>query len=326
MKLMIMELTRLRWRRATLMLMVAAVVLPLFFFAGTAWETRPHSGAEIREARSQMEMNNEGMPDMLADCVKNPGDFGIPDGADIEQECEMSFVGDDDINNYLWRPQLSLDYVLEGPGPAVAVFMVVLAMMLGTTYAGADWATGSMSNQLLFESRRVRVWFAKAAATLLGGLILAVVGLAVFWALTAGWIAVRDVPVAGGQWADVLQQCARVTGLAAAGAVGGFAITMLFRSTVATLGLMLALAIGGSLLVELLPIDDPVPWTFYGNALAILQGGYSYYSPIADMCTDFDCSATDVTLSATHGAVFFGVVLLVAGALSISSFRRRDVP
>ena len=37
-------------------------------------------------------------------------------------------------------------------------------LLLGTTFAGHDWNTGSMSNQLLFEPRRERVWLAKALA------------------------------------------------------------------------------------------------------------------------------------------------------------------
>ena len=41
------ELTRLRWRRAVLLLLVGAVVLPALLFAGTAWNTRPMSEAEV---------------------------------------------------------------------------------------------------------------------------------------------------------------------------------------------------------------------------------------------------------------------------------------
>ena len=43
--------------------------------------------------------------------------------------------------------------------------LVTLVMLLaGTTFAGHDWNTGSMGNQLLFEPRRARVWGAKLAA------------------------------------------------------------------------------------------------------------------------------------------------------------------
>ena len=326
MKLLKVELTRLRWRRAVVLLLAAAVVLPILFFAGTAWESRPYSDSEISDARAQMAENRAYMADDLKRCAKHPGDYGVSPDVDPKVGCEQSMMMDDDISNYLWREPLTLPSVLSNTGSAVAVFMVILALMLGTTYAGADWATGSMSNQLLFESRRPRVWFAKATATLIGGAILAVVGIVVFWVLIAGLAAYRDVGATGGQWVDVLQQGARVTGFSAAAAVGGFAITMLFRSTVATLGLMLAAVVGGSLLIELLPIDNPTPWTFYANAMAILQGGFVYYSDVADQCTDFECVSMESTLGAWHGTAYFAVLLLIICALSITSFRRRDVP
>ena len=41
--------------------------------------------------------------------------------------------------------------------------VTLLMLLAGTTFAGHDWNTGSMSNQLLFEPRRARVWVAKAA-------------------------------------------------------------------------------------------------------------------------------------------------------------------
>ena len=37
-------------------------------------------------------------------------------------------------------------------------------VIAGCTFVGADWASGSMTNQLLFVPRRTRVWLAKAAA------------------------------------------------------------------------------------------------------------------------------------------------------------------
>ncbi len=38
---LLVELTRLRWRRAVLLLLVAVVVLPALLLATTAWNTRP---------------------------------------------------------------------------------------------------------------------------------------------------------------------------------------------------------------------------------------------------------------------------------------------
>ena len=53
MKGLLVELTRLRWRRAILLLLVAVVVLPALLFASTAWNTRPMSDSEIDSLLSE---------------------------------------------------------------------------------------------------------------------------------------------------------------------------------------------------------------------------------------------------------------------------------
>ena len=50
----------------------------------------------------------------------------------------------------------------KGSGLAVVVSHLLL-VLVGTTFVGHDWNSGSMSNQLLFEPRRLRVWAAKGA-------------------------------------------------------------------------------------------------------------------------------------------------------------------
>ncbi|KRF11395.1 hypothetical protein ASG90_16710 [Nocardioides sp. Soil797] len=325
MNLLKVELTRLRWRRAALLILLAAVVLPIIFIAATAWNTRPLSDADIADAEAQMEASQQYQQQDVDRCVKHPKQYGMEaDDPDLEQSCADSILYEDDVSNYLWRDQLSTSYALNGPGLSTAVFMVLLAMILGTTFAGADWASGSMSNQLLFESRRTRLWLAKAGAAALGGMLLAVVGSALFWSLYAGLAAIRDVSMAG-LAGDAGAMALRTTLFAGAAALMGFAVTMLFRSTVACLGLLLAGAIGGSMLMAVLPFDDPERWMFHSNAAAILQNGYEYW-PQGDYSCMGDCSEVMLTLSPTHGVVYYAVILAVVIALSIASFRRRDVP
>ena len=72
--LLVVELNRLRWRRAVVLLAGVAVVLPLFIFTVTAWNTRPVSDAERQQARVQMERDSGGV-DMERDldqCVAAP--------------------------------------------------------------------------------------------------------------------------------------------------------------------------------------------------------------------------------------------------------------
>ena len=103
---------------------------------------------------------------------------------------------------------------------------------------GADWASGSMSNQLLFEPRRARIWAAKASRS------RSARSWSRSWRSAAFW-----VPLAAGRrrprtsrsrrasdprrsWHVAARRGARRLGAA----LGGYALTMLFRHTVATLG------------------------------------------------------------------------------------------
>ncbi|MEJ7705780.1 MAG: hypothetical protein WKF82_00035 [Nocardioidaceae bacterium] len=50
----------------------------------------------------------------------------------------------------------------------MAGISAVLAVLIGATFIGADYASGSLGTQLLFESSRSKVWVAKALAVVLG--------------------------------------------------------------------------------------------------------------------------------------------------------------
>ncbi len=164
MRLLGVELTRLRWRRAVLLLLLACLVVPALIFAVTAWNTRPVSGAELARAQQQVEqMRSEtGFQRELRTCQQHPNRFG----AASADECETQ-VGPQ-VAWFVSRSPLDLRELSRGLWPTVIVLLAGLLMLLGTTFAGADWNSGSMSNQLLFEPRRLRVWAAKAAAVLRG--------------------------------------------------------------------------------------------------------------------------------------------------------------
>ena len=55
---------------------------------------------------------------------------------------------------YTNRPALDLDAQRRESGLAVVVVLTMLLVLVGTTFVGHDWNSGSMSNQLLFEPRR----------------------------------------------------------------------------------------------------------------------------------------------------------------------------
>ena len=324
-RLLGVELTRLRWRRAVLVLLTACFVVPAVIFATAAWHTRPVSAAELQHAQQQvdqMAQQQRGVQREIRSCQQHPERFG----ASSADDCAAS-VGPQ-VSWFISRSPLDVADVSRGLGPTVIVLLCGLLMLMGTTFAGADWSSGSMSNQLLFEPRRLRVWAAKAGAVfVVAGATCAVV-LAAFWAALLLLASARGIDVAPHVTSYIRGESLRGVALAAVGALGAFALTMLFRSTVATLGILFGLALVGSLVLAALGFSDR--WFPHVNVGAwILDGVHYYVQPPASCRTQQGFSAVcrgERTVTQGDAAAYLGAFLVLAVAMSAASFRRRDVP
>jgi hypothetical protein len=194
---------------------------------------------------------------------------------------------------------------------AVGGQMVIIAWLIGASFAGAEWHTGSMTTLLTWEPRRARVFMAKLAALLilvyLGSIALEIlIGLALWPAaalrgtttgVDAAWI---------GESAALL---GRVGLVCCVGASLGYGLAMVGRNTAASLGV----GFGYLIIIESL-IRGFRPqwsrWLFVDNSFAFLAGSDELLilgRPIA--------AAGAVT-------VMYGAVALFAGW---ALFRRRDV-
>lgn len=321
-----LELTRLRWRRAVVMLLIACVVVPVVIFAATAWTTRPVSEADLRQAQEQVERDRAGSGYQrdIERCEKRPNRYGVPDAA----QCADA-IGPR-VEWYISRPQLSLQQVLHGQGLAVVIFLTGLLMLAATTFVGADWNSGSMSNQLLFEPRRLRIWLTKAAAVMAVAVVTLGVVLTAFWGAMYLLARSRDIEPMARVVTDIQFTSLRAVLLVAAATLGAYAVTMLFRSTVFTLGALFAVVIGSSVVLAALGISEQ--WMPHLNVAAVLNDGARYYRDVADICFQgrrppegADCRQFG-TVSFVDGALYLGVALAAAVGLSTWSFRRRDVP
>jgi len=329
-RLLHVELTRLRWRRAVLLLLLAAVALPILFGVARVLGTRPPSAEELVRVDQQVaeETARPYVQKELERCLTKPQRYGIDaDATDLQAQCE---------SNVLPRPEWfsyyeTLDLVQERDetGLAVVALVSVLLLLAGTTLVGHDWNSGSMSNQLLFESRRTRVWTAKALVVFSVSLLLSLVVFSGYWLALWAVARSRDLPATTGILVDCLQDGLRGALVAGGAALGGYALTMLFRSTVATLGVLFAVAVAGGALIGVLGIDEQFqPQT---NIAAVILDGASYYVPVPEECfgprppTGDVCDEQKV-LPATNGSIYLGSFLVLAGAASVLSFRRRDVP
>jgi ABC-2 type transport system permease protein len=236
--------------------------------------------------------------------------------------------------DFLYTQSIDLQNEREfGSGLTVVTLLGALMFVAGTTFVGHDWSTGSMSNQLLFEPRRARVWAAKALALVLAAATVSVVVLTAYWLGLYAVVRGRDQAVPDGTLLACLQHGWRGAGIAAAAALGGYALTMLSRSTVFSLGLLFGVSVAGGLLLATIGPRDPGPVDPTINAQAVIADGTTYYGEPPDKCyrdnslfdTDPDCSAQGAR-SLGEGLAYYGVLLGVVGVASVGSFRRRDVP
>lgn len=318
------EVTRLRWRRAVVALMVLAIVVPGIILAGLLWETRTITEEDRAEAAAEIAALTE---QELADCLARPRAWGVRGKelteAQVAARCERRTGGYGTVDDWIYRPPLTVRETREGGGLAVATVLALLAALLGTTYAGHDWATGSMGNQLLFESRRWRVWAAKFGAVVLATAAMAAVALALFWGGIWAATAVRDITVAEGQWGWSVTAALRTVVLVAGAGGGAYALTMLLRSTVGALGTLIGAGIGSSLLVASLLADGGGRWMVTHNVSAFVLGEFRYYVNSEECWRGGSCEAL---LTGPQGAAYLGVLVLVVSLASLASFQRRDVP
>lgn len=323
-RLLRVELLRLVARRAVLVLLVLAVVVPVVIGVARTLNTRPPSADDVAEAQAQVDAQRDTKwyRNQVKRCEAHPERFGAKGADDLTAACEKNMGVT--VDNYLWYDKLRLaDERDEGSGIAVVTVLAILMLLAGTTFAGHDWASGSMSNQLLFEPRRTRVWLAKALVVLAVATAVSAVVITGYWLVLDAVAKGRDIKVGPGVLMDCLQMGWR--GAVACGviAAGGYALTMLFRSTVAALGVLLALGLAGGTILAVIGFAGE--WNPGLNLMAVVLDGTSYWADVACPDGGGGCQQ-ELPLSFTHGLVYMGVLLGVAFAASVVAFRRRDVP
>lgn len=323
------ELTRLRMRRAVLVLVLVGIVVPLLVAASTVWSTRPYSEAERADAERQAEQDYALALEQVDDCVDAPEQWGIVAEAgtpDATEACTTT-VADPQwftAENYLWRSALDVETVRTENVVAVAVVLLLVVVLIGTTFVGADWASGSLSVQLLVEPRRTRTWVAKALA---GGVVaagLATVALALFWGVIAVTAASRGIDTSGATWGRVVVSALWTVALLVAATLAAHALTMLLRSTVVTLGIVFAASVGTTILLAVFPAAA-IRWTLPTNALAVVTGEVEYFVDVYE--ADGVSAQTGLrVLERPEAVVYVAVLVALVVAVSIVSFHRRDVP
>jgi ABC-2 type transport system permease protein len=320
MRLLGVELARWLARRAVAVTLAVAVVLGALLVGSAAWDTRPADATERAAAERLVEENREAGEAEHRACLAAPEEYLGP-GA-IAAECDSVRPR---VEWFLPRDALTIEGELDGRGTVLLALLAVVGIFVGATFAGADWASGSMGTQLLFAPRRLRVWTAKAVAVVVATSVAAALLLAAYWGALAAVAAARGIGTSPETWAGVLQTSGRGVALVGAVTLGGYALTMLSRHTVGTLGLLFGYAVVGEGLAAALPFERMSRWSMATNVRAWLHDGARVFDQSTCDLGETGCSGW-YTLSLAHAAAYLGALLLLAVVASLVAFRRRDVP
>lgn len=322
MRLLLVELDRFRSRRAIVLMLLGALLVTAVLVGTALWDTRPVTDAERAEAESQVATAaaDPRLQREQAQCEQRPEDFFGPDATTAD--CAGLEPRPEDFHP---RTTLDLDRVVENRGTVQIVVVTALLVLCAATFAGGDWHTGSLANQLLFRPRRSQVWLAKAGAVVVASAVAATVLVGVFWLVLLVASRARGIDVPAAVQTDIWWTSVRGVILAVAGALGGYALTMLLAGTVATLAVLFGYAVGGEALLLTLPFDRVSRFSLAQNVLAWIGDGKRVFD------NDVTCPAglagceKSYLLGIGHAAAYLAVLLVVTTLLSWAWFRRRDV-
>ncbi|HVE63433.1 MAG TPA: hypothetical protein VNB94_06495 [Mycobacteriales bacterium] len=218
----------------------------------------------------------------------------------------------------------------KSPGPGDFVFrdrapeganivggaLAVYAFLVGATYAGAEWAAGTVQALLLWEPRRVRVLLVKITALSVWVLGVGVLAHAVLTSFAAA--ASRSdgsyTGLDGHFWRMLLAADARALVMGVFGGALAFGIAGLTHSTGAALGAgFVYFAILEQVLRGLVRWSNPY---LVGNAFVAWLNG--------ELVIPLSSTKTVLMTRADGGLVMLGYAVVVVGVMTLL-FARRDV-
>ena len=314
------ELARLRSRRLTLaaaLLVLAAV--GLFQLAVNA-EVSPPSAADVTEQRQYYEQaHTEWEQTHVAqekDCLDSGGS---------QEDC-------------VWPEPTPEDYSLTAstfadvapPAVQLSAYVTLLASFLvGASFVGAEYSTGSLANWLTFVPQRLKVYGSKLVAVALGS----AVGGTLASFLMLGLVALITRAHGGGLvgLGESAATAGRAVPVAVLAGVAGFTFALLTRHTVAALGIALGYLVLSAVLGTLAsnaegPLGWLPPWLPENNLAAFLEHGTTYQQYVETVTAEGTSGdSIEKHVSFGHSAAYWAVLLVVAVVSGALVFRRRDV-
>lgn len=301
------ELIRFASRRAVVLLLVIGFVIAVVATGATLWNNRPITDAEVAESAEIVAQD-------VALCEERPRRYGVRD----PDQCEQMFT-----NMGYSRYISSFDDLAEEVPLALMGILAFTALLAGTTYVGAEFASGAMSNTLLFRPTRWQVWLAKVAAAAIWVTAFAVVtiGLCLLALALVAETRAGNAP-SQDQLVELAGRGARVAVVVVAGAVLGAALTTALRATIATTGVVIGYLLVGEALLRAVAASAVEPWLLSIRVLAFVQPGLR----LENYGDQFAMEPVVRIITFWSSATYLGVLSLAVLVACAAVFQRRDVP
>lgn len=314
------ELSRLTHRR---MLRVLAALLLVGIVAGTVivfTQTSKSAGEGLERAQRQLAAQIDRESQNWDQCVAQ-----TPDA----RECGPDPRGPDgpQLDWFYTDPRFGAELNLPIGFITVSFAGAAIAFLLGASVGGAEWSSRSMTLQLLWEPRRLRLYAIKLMSLLLA--VMAITAVALLTILAASAVVVSLHGFWDGTDADFWQKMIglglRGTGLSALTATIGYSVAMLVRNTGASIGVAFVYFAVLENAVRLgFARFGPDQYLLSANAAAwLVPGGVEVPGPRVG--TGDMSYANSVLLTNGRGLIALICYGVVLSAPALWSFRQRDV-
>ena len=301
------EWLRFRSRKLVRWLCILATVgIVVVMVLATVASTKPTS-EQVASAERRAER-------VLARCVENRNDsffLELPDGVSPEEYCRENFA---QVDFFLSGDRLQLRELPEYLQAAGFIVMLI-GLVIGASFVGASWQSGTITTILTWEPRRLR-WFLARMVVLAIGVFAVVLTLLLLLslALAAGATLRGSTSTDPGWLSEVVGTALRIAGVAVAMSFVGAAVAMIGRNTTAALGAVFVyLAVVESLVRGLRP------------ATARFMLSDNIVSVMANERLDIRLDNQILAVTPARAVVVIAVYVVVLLSIAAVSLRARDV-
>lgn len=324
MRLLRVELQRLRSRRVLLLALIGAALISLaavwFVNQQAAQLERARAGADaiFNEQVRYWEENGEAD---LAMCLQDEEAERRRTGEEIDFGCQyMEEPTPENFYGVLPSLQAQYEQLLE----VIAVPLLLVVLVLGSTHVAAEFSHRTMGSWLTFVPRRLQVYASKVLSAGLAALPIVALGVTLVLIGVPAvfrWHGIDD-NVSDIGWGAIVWTAVRVLLLGGVAGMFGAALGFLVRHSAAVVGLVLAYAVTiEGMAAGLLPTFSR--WTLGRNVMAVVGDGTEWTTWVCP--PNGECRDVQQSLSFEDGLLTLSVIVGIFVILALWRFVRSDV-